>query len=70
MFVINIIKVLLVLIFFLNYVLVDYLIPFRFFSCNSSCSGECCFCGELMIRDIDTPFIDDLVFQQTINDWL
>ena len=32
--------------------------------------GECCFCGELMIRDIDTPFIEDQVFQQTINDWL
>ncbi|XP_023332203.1 vacuolar protein sorting-associated protein 18 homolog [Eurytemora carolleeae] len=33
-------------------------------------AGECCFCGELMIRDIDTPFIEDQVFQQTINDWL
>jgi len=33
-------------------------------------AGECCFCGEIMIRDIDTPFIDDTLFEQTINDWL
>jgi hypothetical protein len=33
-------------------------------------SGECCFCGEIMIRDIDTPFIEDQQFDQVINDWL
>ncbi len=35
-----------------------------------SVSGECCFCGEIMIRDIDTPFIDDEDFDRVINDWL
>ena len=33
-------------------------------------AGECCFCGELVIRDIDTPFIEDQLFDETINDWL
>jgi len=33
-------------------------------------AGECPFCGEIMIRDLDSPFIEDSQFQATINDWL
>lgn len=33
-------------------------------------AGECCYCGEIMIRDIDTPFIEDQHYDQVINDWL
>lgn len=33
-------------------------------------AGECPYCGELVIRDIDTPFIEDQLFDQTINEWL
>ena len=33
-------------------------------------AAECPFCGDIMIRNIDKPFIEDADFQRVINDWL
>ena len=33
-------------------------------------AAECMFCGDIMIRDIDKPFIEDSEFQSVINEWL
>ena len=33
-------------------------------------AAECPFCGDIMIRNIDKPFIEDADFQRVINEWL
>ena len=33
-------------------------------------AAECLFCGDIMIRNIDKPFIEDTDFQRVINEWL
>merc|ERR1711972_857509 len=33
-------------------------------------ASECVFCGDLMIRNIDKPFIDDQEFDRVIAEWL
>ena len=33
-------------------------------------AAECLFCGDIMIRNIDKPFIEDADFQRVINEWL
>ena len=33
-------------------------------------AGECPLCGDIMIRDIDKPFIEDSEFQSVMNAWL
>ena len=33
-------------------------------------AGECLFCGDIMIRNIDKPFIEDTEFNKVIAEWL
>ena len=33
-------------------------------------AGECLFCGDIMVRNIDKPFIDDADFNRVIAEWL
>ena len=33
-------------------------------------AAECLFCGDIMIRNIDKPFIEDADFQRVVNEWL
>ena len=33
-------------------------------------ASECVFCGDIMVRDIDKPFIDDQDFDRVMSEWL
>ena len=33
-------------------------------------AAECVFCGDVMIRNIDRPFIEDQDFDRVIQEWL
>ena len=33
-------------------------------------ASECVFCGDVMIRNIDRPFIEDKDFDSVIAEWL
>ena len=33
-------------------------------------AGECLFCGDIMVRNIDKPFIEDAEFNRVIAEWL
>ena len=33
-------------------------------------ASECVFCGDIMVRNIDRPFIEDQDFDRVMADWL
>lgn len=32
-------------------------------------ASECLYCGEIMIRNIDSPFIDEREYERVIKEW-